>query len=99
MLDMDDPSEVIAASRDFARAVTSTTGRVSGMADDLDLEHRPDSALDHRAVHIRNLVVESFGSAVSARNGHTGTTDSQVHAAATAIGNGDTGGAAVVRSV
>ncbi len=98
MLQMDGTDDVIDASQHFARAITTGTGVVSAMTEDLGLRHRPESDLDNHGAGVRNLIAGWIPETLAARNDHTGSTHGAVHDAAVTIGNADVDGGAAVGS-
>ena len=89
MLHMDDPDDVVDASLHFARAITTGTGVVSAITEDLGLAHRPESELDHRGAQVHKQITRWIPAALTARDDHAGGTHSAVRDAAVTIGNAD----------
>ncbi|MEV2226068.1 hypothetical protein AB0E01_40310 [Nocardia vinacea] len=100
ILDTDDPDDVTATHGQHFGVVTSHTGQVSATTDAFVLQHSPASALDHRTVRVRDLIVEWFGNAVDDLNDHAGSMHRYVVETNQAHRSSDVaGGAQVSRSV
>ncbi|GAA5104471.1 hypothetical protein [Nocardia iowensis] len=72
MLDIDSPSEVIAAAVVFARSVTAVTDRVAATTRECTPQHAPVSQLDHQLVASLEWI-----KSVCARAAATGRADSE----------------------
>lgn len=100
ILDMDDPDDVTATHNHHVGVVTSYTGQVSANTDAFVLQHSPSSALDHRTVRVRDLIVEWFGDAVDDLNSHAGSMHRHVVETNQAIRGTDVaGGTQVTESI
>ncbi|WP_040699038.1 hypothetical protein [Nocardia vinacea] len=73
ILDTDDPDDVTATHGQHFGVVTSHTSQVSATTGAFVLQHSPASALDHRTVKVRDLIVGWFGDAVDDLNDHAGS--------------------------
>ncbi|WP_433683860.1 hypothetical protein [Nocardia sp. CA-119907] len=100
ILDMDDPDDVTATHGHHVGVVTSYAGQVSATTDAFVLQHSPVSALDHRTVGVRNLILEWFGPAVDDLINHAGSMHRHVVETNQALRGADVaGGARVSESI
>ena len=100
ILDMDDPDDVTATHSQHFGVVTSNTDQVSATTGAFVLQHSPASALDHRTVGVRNLIVDWLEDAVDDLNNHAGSMHRYVVETNQALRDSDVaGGAQVSRSI
>lgn len=98
MYDTDDPDEVIAKAGGFTTAVTSMTGHIGGVTDDMIVHTKPRSALDRALVQKLAWVQETFQNAVRETDGQARKTRDATVVGTTMTRNADIDGSVVVRS-
>ncbi|MBF6351353.1 MULTISPECIES: hypothetical protein [Nocardia] len=97
MIDTDDPDDVIAAGGRFTTEITSTTGDVGRIVDDMVVHSKAGSPLDRALVEKLTWVQGTFENAVRDTEGQARTTLDATVLGATVLANADIDGSVVVR--
>lgn len=97
MIDTDDPGDVIAAGGKFTTGMTSATGGVGRIVDDMVVHTEARSAFGKALVEKLIWVQGTFEQAVRETDVQARTTLDVTRLAATSIGNADIDGSVVVR--
>ncbi|WP_280442703.1 hypothetical protein [Nocardia brasiliensis] len=94
MLDIDDPSEVLAAASRFTDAVDVVNGQVAQVARDLTPHERPGSAIDAALVARADWVRAAFEKALAESGARAAAVHRRTRTTVRALADTDAGAAA-----